>query len=194
MKPAGLILLFLSVVLGSVGAACADQQAAKDASRIANAQKDTAGPQKELEEALKQHIHAGAKENDGLYALYDEDTDETFSVRTIKTLAESPMKVNHTTYIVRAQFLNPGDPEFGEKDLNILADFTFIKNKEKWELTEEVVYSVDGVVRYTYTKDFKRIRPSPKKGAEEKYIEESDGEENPDEKDMEDFDKEPQDI
>ena len=150
----------LAVVLGSAFAAAAEkappakeQKAAAPVSAKVDAKVKTA-----LHKALEQHIRAEMKKNDGVYPFYDEDEDETLSLTFVKLAADEPMMARGAVYIVRAAFLLRGDPEFGEKDATVLCDFTLMDGGKGWEVSSEVVYSVNGTARYYYTKEFKRMK------------------------------------
>ncbi|MFH2205161.1 MAG: hypothetical protein ABIJ96_18780 [Elusimicrobiota bacterium] len=132
--------------------------AVKETPKAPVAVKFDAALKKALQDAVDKHVRTQAKSGGGLYPFYDDESEETMPLMFSKFAAEDPMKVHDATYIVRAAFISRGDPGFGEKDEDVLADFTLTQTKGAWEITDEVIYSYGGMARFSYTKEFRRIR------------------------------------
>lgn len=155
-----------------VGGAWAQEKAREKGAAGAPAA-GTASPSSAAEKALRAHIAAGAQENEGLYMLYDEEADMVRYLK-LKGLEARPVRrLSDSKVILRADFLQPGDPEEGLPDERVLVDFTMEREKGgSWHVSEEAVYSVDGQQRFSYRPDGRR-QPAPGWGGAEADEEDS---------------------
>lgn len=166
----GAVLMLACLFAASAGKAAPDKEPAEKGSVAAKPAAPKAAKKakakeppvyKDLKSALEKHIKAEADENDGLYTISDEDIDEE-SMLTLKRIdMASTRKVSNSKYIVRAEFVEQGDSEFGDRDVPVIIDFTLLLEKKKWAVRDAAVYSVDGVARFTYAADHSR-KPIPR--------------------------------
>jgi len=130
----------------------------------AEAPKKGAAPDAALAAAkadLERHIRVLARENEALYPIQD---DELIEMRYLefKVVQSTPVaRPASDRLILRAEFVERGDPEFGEKDVPIFVDFGLRKEKKEWKVSDKAIYSEDGEARFRYTERFERAPLNP---------------------------------
>lgn len=149
------------VLLLSLSAAEAPKKAAVDPA-LAAARAD-----------LERHIRVLSRENEALYPIQDEELIEMRYLEFKVVLSTPVARPAADRVILRAEFVERGDPEFGEKDVPIFVDFDLRREKKGWKAADKAIYSEDGEARFKYTEKFERaplnppLRPEvPESGAE----------------------------
>ncbi|MFH1724324.1 MAG: hypothetical protein ABII00_06850 [Elusimicrobiota bacterium] len=112
---------------------------------------------KQLRKTLDQHIQTIVRQNDGFYIIGDPETEDD-RMLTLKRVDTAPARrVSDDKYILRADFTEEGDPEFGEVSVPVEVDFSLVREKGNWTVEDETLYSVSGVPRFSYSADNQRV-------------------------------------
>ncbi|MFA5141298.1 MAG: hypothetical protein WC728_18915 [Elusimicrobiota bacterium] len=122
---------------------------------------------KKLRKPLQAYLVDSSRENDGLYAAEDPDSEDTWMLELGSIGTGELRKRSKKEAVVRVEFVRRGDPESGEKDVPVLIDFTLVEENKRWTVTDEAIFSIDGAERFTYTADHQRQPRPPARPLEE---------------------------
>jgi len=105
--------------------------------------------QLELKAAVEKFVAEVAEENDGLYPLNDTMRDDAWNVSLKSFDWAATRDIGPEEKLVRAAMTGQGK--------TFLVDFTAAKDGKSWEILDEIIFSVDGVDRFTYNGKNERV-------------------------------------
>lgn len=112
---------------------------------------------KAAEKAVRDYVAESSKEDDGKFAI-DDPIEETLWMTDLEKLdAAAARKVSDAKVIVRGLFKQKADTTLARKAAAIELDLTLEKEGDKWLVTDEAIYTLDGKARFSYAPDHKRV-------------------------------------